>query len=273
MTRRFRPRLVLAPVVLVIVSLAGAARADVVPPAPPGPSVANSPGWLGSRSAQVAQDAVATINVRSSWASANLLVAFVATDGPDTAPVAHVTTETTAVFGGTAALHWTRVAHVAARQDWAAPGDRLEPLGASVVEVWTAAPGSDWSAGGAITVTTTHPNTRDDGMAVTIVAFSNGTLDHVVRFDGLAGMREQAAVAVPPHSAIYAATFAGKRNANFVPLAGYHRVVQRRAGDDTAAVIASNDRDLASGTQAVGYGSPDPGNYWEAAAAVITSAG
>ena len=76
----------------------------------------------------------------------------------------------------------------------------------------------------------------------------------------------------PATPAIYAATFAGRRNAKFVPLAGYHRVVQRRAGDDSAAVIASNDRDLASGTQAVGYGSPDPGNYWEAAAAVITSA-
>ncbi|HEX6475892.1 MAG TPA: hypothetical protein VF005_01360, partial [Acidimicrobiales bacterium] len=60
--------------------------------------------------------------------------------------------------------------------------------------------------------------------------------------------------------------FNGRENAAFTPLSGYHTAAARRAGDDTAQVIASNDRALGAGLQTVGYtSSPSPGDYWEEA--------
>jgi hypothetical protein len=207
----------------------------------------------------------------SQFVGAKLLVALVASDGPDTYPATHVESETTAIFGGTADLTWTRAAHVSARHDWATPGAQLEQYGASVAEVWTATPPLGWAATGDVTVTTTHPNTHDDGMTITIAAFANAQLDHTVTFDGLAGMRERRWVNVPDDSAVYAATFAGRVNADFTPVGGFHDVVERQAGDDTATVIASDNRDLPAGPVKVGNLTPDPGNYWEVAAAVVTA--
>jgi len=230
-----------------------------------------STGWLGSRSASVAQSQVAVIAVPPTFAGADLLVASVAADGPDTSPASNITTPTTAVFGGTTGLRWTRVAHISARHDWATPGSRLESYGASVAESWIATPPARWTPTGVVTIANSHPNTRDDGMTVTVAAFSHAQFDEAVTFDGLAGSPERAAVFVPHDAAIYASTFAGRVNADFTPVANFHRVIERRAGDDTAGVIASNSRDLPAGTLDVGNIAPDPGNYWEVAAAVITA--
>jgi hypothetical protein len=231
-----------------------------------------STGWLGSRSASVAQNVAATIALPQTFSAADLLVGLVASDGPDTSPATQVQSETTAIFGGGTNLDWTRVAHVSARHDWATTGARLELYGASVAEVWTATPQPGWNATAhAVTVTTTHPNTSDDGMTVTITAFSNAQFDHAVTFDGLAGMAEHMPVFVPHDSAIYAATFAGRVNADFTSVANFHDVVERQAGDDTATIIASNNRDLPSGLIDVGMVAPDPGDYWEIAAAVVTA--
>jgi hypothetical protein len=230
-----------------------------------------STGWLGSRGASVAQDQVATIAMPSTFAGADLLVASVAADGPDTSPATTITTPTTAVFDGTAGLRWTRVAHVSARHDWATPGAHLELYGASVAEIWTTTPPAHWTPTGDVTVANSHPNTRDDGMTITIAGFANAQIDEAVTFDGLAGMPEHMPVFVPNDSAIYAATFAGRVNAYFTPIANFHRVIERRAGDDTAGVIASNNRDLLAGIIDVGNIAPDPGNYWEVAVAVITA--
>ena len=231
-----------------------------------------STGWLGSRSASVAQDVVASIGLPDAFSSANLLVALVATDGVDTYPATHVTSETTAVFGGATGLDWTRVAHASARHDWATRGAYLEFYGASVAEVWTAIPPAGWQASAhAVTVTNTHPNPRDDGMTVTIVAFAHAHFDEAVTFDGLAGMPEHMPVFVPNDSAIYGATFAGRVNADFTPAPNFHHVIERQAGDDTAGVIASNSRDLPAGTIQVGNVAPDPGDYWEVALAVVTA--
>jgi hypothetical protein len=49
---------------------------------------------------------------------------------------------------------------------------------------------------------------------------------------------------------------------------GFHTAggIARRAGDDTAQVIASNNRNLPAGIYNVGYIlNPAPGNYWEMA--------
>jgi hypothetical protein len=259
MVRNFR-----LPICLLVGVLSGSVWA-------PAAHAAATPGWLGSRSASVAQDVVADIAVPSRFTGANLLVALVASDGPDTYPATHVMTETTAIFGGSAGLTWTRVAHVSARQDWATPGAHIELYGASVAEVWTATPPDGWTATGDITVTTTHPNTRDDGMTVTVAAFASAQLTRTVTFDGLAGMAERRSVNVPADSAIYAATFAGRVNADFTPVANFHNVVERRAGDDTATVIASNNRDLPEGAVKVGNVAPDPGNFWEVAVAIVTA--
>ncbi len=77
-------------------------------------------------------------------------------------------------------------------------------------------------------------------------------------------------MSVPAGSSVYAITFSGRVNANFIPLPGYHEVVQRRQGDDTAGVLAPDSRDLPAGLQAVGYSAPNPGNYWEMTIAVFT---
>ena len=227
-----------------------------------------SPGWLGSRSAAAPQAGVASIALPDTFATAKILVALVGADGPDTVPIGFATSETTARFSG-GQLTWTRVAHVSARHDWTTPGGRVERFGASVAEVWVASPPPGWSGGQVVRVTLNHPNHRDDGFVVTIAAFANGRLLEATTADGLNARAEQKQLTVPDHSAVYAATFNGQRNADFTPLVGYHRALQRRAGDDTAAVIASDGRDLAGGMQTVGFTSPEPGNFWEMAVAVI----
>ena len=224
---------------------------------------------LGTRSVSIAQNAVASIAVPASFRGARLLLALVAADGPDSVPVGTVRTETTAVIAGTTGLVWTRAAHVSARQDWAAPGDRLERFGASITEIWTAIPPRQWKAQGTITITSSHRNRYDDGMAATVIAFAHGRLAQAPTIDGLATRPETLAVTVPKHAAVYAATFAGRMNASFTPLPGFHLAVQRRAGDDTAGVLVSNRHDLPPSTQVVGYSAPNPGDYWEMAAAVI----
>jgi hypothetical protein len=227
---------------------------------------------LGSASANVAQDAPATITVPATFAGANLLVAMVATDGPDSVPVGSATSETTALFGGTSGLSWTRHGHESARQDWVATGDRLETYGGSATEAWTATPPPGWTPKGTVTEISNHPNSTDDGQVLTIAAFNNGRLGDVDTLDGLARRPEQQGMSVPAGSCVYAATFAGQVNANFTPLTGYHKVMQRRQGDDTAGVLASDSRDLPAGLQALGYSAPNPGNYWEMTIAVITAA-
>jgi len=249
--------------------LAAALSVGFVGFAPSG--AATSTGWLASRSASVAQNQFATIAMPSAFTGANLLIALVAADGPDTYPATRVTTPTTAVFGGSAGLRWIREAHVSARHDWATPGAQLEQFGASVAEVWSATLPAHWTPNGDVTVANSHPNTHDDGTVVTIAAFSHARFDHAVTFDGLAGMSELRRVNMPNDSAIYAATFAGRVNSDFAPVAHFHHVIERRAGDDTAGVIASNSRDLPAGAIAVGNAAPDPGNYWEVAAAVVTA--
>jgi hypothetical protein len=225
---------------------------------------------LGERSVSIAQNAVASFPVPTTFRGARLLLALVAADGPDSVPVGTARTATSAVIAGTTHLSWTRAAHVSARQDWAAPGDQLERFGASIAEIWTAIPTPQWKAQGTITITNSHHNKFDDGMATTVIAFANGQLLQTSTIDGLANRPETLALTVPEHSAVYSATFAGRVNASFTPLTGFHLIVQRRAGDDTAGVLASNSHDLAPSTQRVGYSAPNPGDYWELAAAVIT---
>jgi hypothetical protein len=123
-----------------------------------------------------------------------------------------------------------------------------------------------------VTEISNHPNSVDDGQVLTIAAFNNGRIGGVTTLDGLASRPEQQQMSVPVGSSIYAATFSGRVNANFTPLPAYHEVIQRRQGDDTAGVLASDSRDLPAGLQAVGYSAPNPGNYWEMAIAVITAA-
>jgi hypothetical protein len=231
-----------------------------------------APGWLGSASANVAQNVPATVTVPASFSGANLLVALVATDGPDSVPVGNATSETTAVFGGTSGLTWTRQGHESSRQDWAATGDRLETYGGSATEVWTALPPQGWTPHGTVTEISNHPNLVDDGQVLTIAAFNNGRIGDVKTLDGLASRPEQQQMSVAAGSSVYAATFSGRVNANFTPVHAYHEVVQRRQGDDTAGVLASDSRDLPAGLQAVGYSAPNPGNYWEMTIAVITAA-
>ena len=236
-------------------------------------ATASGPGWLGSRSASAPQDGVATVSLPSAFAHANLLVALVAADGPDSVPIGAATTETTVRFSDPARLLWTRAAHVSARHDFGYPGQALEHFGASVTEVWTATPPPRWvPSRDPLRVTNSHPNRRDDGFVVTIAAFTNGRLAEAATLDGMANDTEQISLSVPDESAIYAATFAGHRNTDFVPLAGYHLVRQRRAGDDTGGVIASDTRDLSAGVQRLGYTAPSPGDFWELAVAVVSTA-
>jgi hypothetical protein len=245
---------------------ASANGGTALPPARPNALTLTS-GWLGSRSASAAQDGVATFRFPQQFAQADLLVALVGLDGPDTVPVGLHATATTARFSDPLHLVWTRRAHVSARHD---VGPVLETFGASVAEIWTANPPPGWNpVADPIRVTNNFPLTNDDGFAVTIAAFSSGRVAETATTDGMNGDPEQLVLAVPQHSAIYAATFSGRRNAAFTPMAGYHLAVERRAGDDTAAVLASDDRDLASGMQTLGYTAPSPGDFWELAAVVI----
>jgi hypothetical protein len=235
-----------------------------------GASVVAGPEWLGSRSAGAAQSGVAVIRPPSQFEPANLLVALVAADGPDSIPVGTATSETSVRISDRTHLRWTRAVHVSARHD---VGLHLETFGASAAEIWTARPPAGWVAtDDVIQVVNTHPTAKDDGFVVTIAAFANGRLAETGTVDGMDGDAEQLAMAVPDGSAIYAATFAGHRNADFTPNAGMHRVAQRRAGDDTAGVIASDSRALPASVQDVGYTAPTPGNFWEMAVAVISPA-
>ncbi len=230
-----------------------------------------APGWLGSVDAEYAQGTGADLRFPSGFAGANLLVAIVGNDGPDSVPVGSATSETSAVLGGTSGLTWTRHAHVSARQDWAAPGDRLESYGASSVEIWTATPPANWRPSGDVREISSHPSSGDDGGVLTIAAYSNGQLGDITTLDGLDNRTESQTMSVPNGSAVYAALFNGRVNANFTPGAGYHTAISRNAGDDTAKVIASNNRALPASLQSVGYtGAPPPGDYWEEAVVVVT---
>jgi len=235
-------------------------------------SVPTPTGWLGEQSATAPQNRPAVIAVPDSFRGARLLVALVAADGPDTVPEGRARSATTAVFGGATSLHWTRAAHVSARRDWPLGRAPRERFGASVAEVWTAVPPAGWPANGTITATTTHPDTHDDGLAITVVAFTHAVLAHVTTIDGLHTRAERLRLAIGARDMVYAATFAGRRNANFVPLPGLRLVVQRRAGDDTAGVLASTASVQAAGPRAVGYASPNPGDFWEMAVAVVAPA-
>jgi hypothetical protein len=231
----------------------------------PAPSSATTPtgnpGWISSVSASLAQNRPATLTLPSSFSAADLLVAIVANDGPDSN-----TSETTAVFGGASGLTWSRHAHISARQDWAAGGDQLDAYGASSAEIWTAAPSPGWRPG-AVTEVSNHPNTIDDGGVITVAAWTNGQLGTIATLDGLDGRPEhQSMVLSGAGSSIYAALFNGRKNATFTPVSGYHTAVARHAGDDTAQVIASDNRALGAGLQTIGYtSSPSPGDYWEEA--------
>jgi hypothetical protein len=207
----------------------------------------------------------------SSFSAANLLVALVAADGPDSIPVGSATSETSVEFSDPAGLIWMRAVHVSARHDFGLGPDPREQFGASIAEVWTAMPPRGWSPlTDPISIVNSHPNTTDDGSLITIAGFAHGRLAEVATIDGMAADAERLSLSVPGQSAIYAATFAGRRNANFTPVAGFHLAAQRRAGDDTAGVIASNDRNLPAGIQTVGYTAPGPGDFWELAVAVIS---
>ena len=115
----------------------------------------------------------------------------------------------------------------------------------------------------------TNSALRDDGGIITIAAWSSGQLGQIFTLDGLNSRAEQQSVdTLGPASTIYAAMFNGRANASFTPVAGYHTAagIVRRAGDDTAQVIASDNRTLPAGIQHVGYTSaPAPGDYWEMA--------
>jgi hypothetical protein len=222
--------------------------------------------------ASYAQGAGADLRFPSTFRGANLLVAMVANDGPDTVPVGSAASETSAVFGGTSGLTWTRHAHISARQDWAATGDRLESFGASSAEMWTATPPANWTPSGDVKEISSHPGSGDDGGVVTIAAFANGQVGDITTLDGLNSRTESQTMSVPNRSAVYAAFFNGRVNANFTPSAGYHAAISRNAGDDTAKVIASNNRALPASLQSVGYtGGPAPGDYWEAAVVVVNA--
>ena len=228
------------------------------------------PGWLGSVDAGYAQSTGADLKLPSRFAGANLLVAIVGNDGPDTVPVGSATSETSAVFSGTSGLTWTRHAHLSARQDWAVPGDQLESFGASSVEIWTATPPANWTPSGDVKEISTHPSSGDDGGVVSIVAYSNGQVGDITTLDGLKNRTESQTMSVPNGSAVYAGLFNGRVNADFTPGADYHTAASRNAGDDTAKVIASNERALPASLQRVGYsGTPGPGDYWEEAVVVV----
>lgn len=230
-----------------------------------------NPGWIGSLSGGAPQTGKVTLSPPTAWKSANLLVLMASLDGPDTQPVGKATGETHAIVGGTSGLSWTRLTHVSARQDWAAAGSKLEPYGASATEVWVAQVPVGWPATGTIMVADSQA-TKDDGFVVTVVAYSNGKVNGVVTLDGLNGRPEVQRLTVPACSSVYAATFFGKVNAAFTPERGYQAAVVRRAGDDTAATLASTSHCLAASLQAVGYTAPAPGNYWEMAIAIVSPA-
>jgi hypothetical protein len=224
-------------------------------------------GWIGSVTASYSQQSGATLDLPSTFATADLLVAIVANDGPDSN-----TLETHAVFGGASGLTWVRHAHVSARQDWAAQGDRVDLAGASSAEIWTASPPKGWTPSKVTEVSNFPESTsplRDDGGIVTIAAWSSGRLGQIFTLDGLNSRLEHQYIdTLGPASSIYAAMFNGRVNSNFVPVAGFHTAagIARRAGDDTAQVIASNNRNLPPGIYNVGYiSNPAPGNYWEMA--------
>lgn len=228
---------------------------------------ASNPGWINSVTAAYDQQTGANLRLPSSFAGTSLLVAIVANDGPDSNAA-----ETHAVFGGSSGLTWVRHAHISARQDWAAPGDSLDLAGASSAEIWTATPPAGWKPG-TVTEISNFPQTnstaRDDGGIITIAAWSSGQLGQVFTLDGLNFRPEHQKIdTLGPASTIYAAMFNGRANAAFNPMPGYHTAagVVRRTGDDTAQVIASDNRNLPAGIQNVGYTATHaPRDYWEMA--------
>ena len=156
----------------------------------------------------------------------------------------------------------------------ALPGDQLEKYGVSAAEVWVAIPPKPWNpAGTTVTEIPSHPNTGDDGHSVVVAAYSNAVVGSVAVADGLGGNgTEQITRNVPAGSDVYAAVLEGRVNANFVPTAGSHNAIQRRAGDDTIGVVASDSRGLPAGPFTIGQ-QGDPGPYWEEAMVVVAPQG
>ena len=211
--------------------------------------------------------------VPSAFAAADLLVALVAADGPDSVPIGAATTETTARFSDPAGCCGRACACVRPsrlRLPGPAPENfrRICCRGLDGDHHHRVGPGLGPDPGRRTTI----PTSRDDGFVVTIAAFTNGRLAEAATIDGMTDDTEQISLSVPDGSAIYAASFAGHLNTDLVPLAGFHLVRQRRAGDDTGGVIASNARALSAGVQHLGYTAPDPGNFWELAVAVVSPA-
>jgi hypothetical protein len=224
-------------------------------------------GWIGSVSASYAQQTAASIHLPSSFARANLLVAVVANDGPDSN-----SQDTHAVFGGEK-LSWVRRAHISARQDWAVPPATIDLAGASSAEIWTAAPPRGWSPG-TVTEISNHPESassvRDDGGVITIAAWSSGKLGQIATVDGLASRPESQSFDTLMPGTVVAAVFNGRANASFTPNGGYQTLAARRAGDDSAQIIVSTAKNLPAGIDQVGYlPTPSPGNYWEMAIAQV----
>lgn len=231
-------------------------------------------GWLDSVEGRGAQNQQVVMTVPSTFAAADLLVTATADDGPDTVPVGGVTSPTTAVFGGTSGLKWTRLAHVSARHDVALPGDRLDKYGASSTELWEAIPPAGWiGTGKTITEISSHPRASDDGHAAVVAAYANGTVNQTAVADGLGGHgAERLTRNVPAGSAVYSSALEGRVNADFLPTARSHNAIQRRAGDDTMGVVASNSRALPAGPFTIGQ-QGDPGAYWEEAMVVVSPRG
>jgi hypothetical protein len=211
------------------------------------------------------------MTIPPSFTGADLLVAVTAEDGPDTTPVGGYRSPTTAVFGGNSGLRWARLAHVSARHDVALPGDRLETAGASSTEVWQAIVPAGWTGTGkTITEISSHPLTADDGHVALVAAFANGVVNTTATADGLGGTGTEAITrSVPAGSAVYASTLEGRVNAAFQPTSGSHTATQRRAGDDTMGVVASNSRALPAERFTIGQ-LGDPGAYWEEASVVVS---
>ncbi|MDQ6838098.1 MAG: hypothetical protein M3137_07145 [Actinomycetota bacterium] len=228
-------------------------------------------GWLGSVKGMGAQNQQVVMTVPPTFTGADLLVAATADDGPDTVPGGGFTSPTTALLGGTSGLKWTRLARVSARHDVALPGDRLDQYGASSTELWEAIPPAGWrGTGKTITEISSHPRASDDGHAVVVSAYANGTVNQTAVADGLGGRgAERLTRNVPAGSAVYLSALEGRVKAHFLPTARSHNSIQRRAGDDTMGVVASNSRALPAGPFTIGQRG-DPGAYWEEAMVVVS---
>jgi hypothetical protein len=229
-------------------------------------ATASTCGWLGGIQGSGAQNQPIVLSIPPSFARANLLIALSADDGPDGA-----TPPNSSAFGGTSGLTWTRIGRDSSRTSVALPGDTLEATGASTTEAWQAIPPPGWrGTGTTITEIGNHPTTPDDGHVVSVSAYTNGMVSRTVNGDGLGGPGAAITTigSVPAGSAVYTAIMEGRVNAAFTPTIGSHTAVQRRAGDDTMSVVASDARALPAGMFTTGQVG-DPGPYWEETGVVV----